>query len=143
MEHIMLKIIMIIIALDVFALGVLLIFILNARSNIKRKILETRFNIKVLDISDKSESSEEAARELRITPEEFITHCKVRHFPTPEQRLKIAEENKRAEKEAQRKIEEEEAAWKAEQVQIIEERRILKEKENHERRERLKKFGYR
>jgi len=142
-EHTMYKILMIIIAVDVFALGVLIIFLINARVNIKRQIAEKRFYIKVLEISGKADSTEAAARELRITPEEFITYCKVKYIQTPEQKLKNIEENKRAEEETQRKVMEEEAAWRAEQERIKEARRILKEKEAHERRDSLKKFGYR
>ena len=136
------KIFITIIAIDFFALGVLLIFIINARINLKREITEKKAYFKALTVAQTANSSEEAAKKMNILPNEFISFCQEKKIETPEKRKERIEKMNKAQKEDQKRIMEEEAAWRAEQEQIAEERHQAKEEEARKRQERLRKFGF-
>ena len=142
MANALFKVFMIIIAINVFTLGVLVLFLINTRVNIKRRILEKQFYLKTLAISNTANSTKAAAQALRVTPEEYIAFCKERHIETPEDRFENLEKKRLNEEKEQRKILEEEAAWRAEQEKIKEERHIAQEEEARKRKLRLKKFGF-
>lgn len=142
MSHALFKIFMVIIAINVFTLGVLVLFLINTRVNIKRRILKKQFYLKTVAISNTANSTKAAAQALLVTPEEYIAFCKERHIETPEDRLENLEKKRLTEEKEQRKILEEEAAWRTEQEKIKEERRIAQEEESRKRKLRLKKFGF-
>ncbi len=143
MNVILFKILMWIIAFNLFAFVILVIFLINARLNLKRDIIQKKFFFDAYRLATSATSSEEAARKLEITPEEFIAFCKLKKIETPEEIKERLEAERKQEEEEQQKILDEEAAWRAEQEHIIEERRKAQEEEAQQRKERLKKFGFR
>ncbi|HUT62765.1 MAG TPA: hypothetical protein VMZ04_02295 [Anaerolineae bacterium] len=136
------KIFITIIAIDFFALGVLLIFLINARMNLKREIAEKKVYFKALTVVQTARSSEEAAKEMKISPNEFILYCEEKNIEIPEKRKERLDKIKKTQEEDQQRIMEEEAAWRAEQEQIAEERRKAKEEEARKRQERFRKFRF-
>ena len=143
MNVILFKILMWVIAFNLFALGVLVIFLINARLNLKRDIIRKKFYFDAYRLATSANSSEEAAEKLNITCEEFISFCKLRDIETPEEIRERLEAERKQEEEEQQRILDEEAAWRAEQERIIEERRKAQEEDDRQRKERLKKFGFR
>lgn len=123
MNTILFKILMLILAFDIFAIGVLVLFLINARINLKREIVEKQFYIRTLLLAQNSPSSANAAEKINVSVEEFTDFCKKRNIELPEERNeRIETENKKKEEE-QIRLMEEEANWRAEQERIAEERR--------------------
>ncbi len=128
--------------IDLFALGLLLILFINARVNLNRQLNRTRYFFNVLNISRASQTSYAAAEHLGISIDEYTDYCRKKGIETPEERI---EKQKRIDDEKQKqeqRILDEEAAWRAEQERLMEERRRSQEEESRERRNRLKKFGF-
>ena len=143
MNVILFKILMWIIAFNLFALGVLVIFLINARLNLKRDIIRKKYYFDAYKIAISATSSDKAADKLGITREEFIAFCKLRNIETPEELQERLETERKQEEEEKQRILGEEAAWRAEQERIKEERRKAQEEDARIRKERLKKFGFR
>ena len=143
METTLYKILMAIVAIDIFALGAMILFLINARINLKRQIIQKRFYYKTLALSQTADSAEEAASKLHINREEFITYCEEKNIELPGKRKERLEKDKKTKDEEQKRIMEEEAAWRSDQERILEERRIAQEEESQKRKEHLKKFGFR
>ena len=143
MQRLLLNILMAIIALDVLALGVLVLFLYNARINLRRHIMTRRRHFRTIDASNAVPTSREAAELLGIPLNDFTDYCGVHGIELPEERIERIEKERIAKEEEQQRILAEEAAWRAEQEQLAEERRRAKEEEARRRRERLKKFGFR
>ena len=87
-------------------------------------------------------SLHQAAKEMKISPNEFILYCEGKNIETPEKRKERLDKIKKTQEEDQQRIMEEEAAWRAEQEQIAEERRKAKEEEARKRQERFRKFRF-
>jgi len=132
-----------IVAFNLFALSILVIFFWNARINIKRQINNKRFLINILKTAKNSKSSAEAAELMNISLDEYVSFCQMKGIDTPEERKSKNDEIKKRKDEAERKIFEEEAAWRAEQEKMDEERRKSLEEDTRKRKDRLKKFGFR
>lgn len=143
MNVILFKILMWIIAFNFFALGVLVVFLINARLNLKRDIIRKKHYFDAYNIAISASSSDKAADKLGITREEFIGFCKLRGIETPEELKERLESKRKQEEEEKQRIMGEEAAWRAEQERIKEERHKAQEEDARIRKERLKKFGYR
>jgi hypothetical protein len=132
-----------IIALNIFSLGVLIAFLINARINLKRDIKQKARFYKFITLARTAKSSETAAQQVGISVEEFTLFCEHNGIETPEHReARIKKEQDQEEAERQR-ILAEEAAWRSEQERILEERRQAQEEESRTRKERLRKFGFR
>ena len=140
-QDILNKILIIVIALDVFAIGVLTVFLINFRLNIRRKITEREFTMRLFTAVQKSDTTEQVARILNMTVPEITHFCQTRGIELPETRISRLEAVKRQKEEENRRIMEEEAAWRAEQERITEARQREKEIELKKRKERLRKFG--
>ena len=134
---------MLIIAFDIFAIGVLVLFLINARINLKNEIINKQFYVKTLLFAENSPSSAKAAEKLNVSVKEFTDFCKKRNIELPEERNERTEAENKKKEEEQIKLLEEEAAWRAEQERITEERRKDQEEETRQRKERLNKFGFR
>ena len=129
--------------IDLVALGVLMIFFVNARINLTRQAKRTRFFLRALHASHNKDTSFAAAESLGISLDEFTTYCQNKGIESPEDRfenIKRIEEEKVKQEE---RIIQEEAAWHEEQERLIDERQQSQVQEAKERRDRLKKFGFR
>ena len=125
LETVLLKVLFIVVAVNLFALGVLVVFLINARVNLKRNIKEQQFLLNILKAVRYGSSTEEASKKLGITVEEFEEFCAKRMLETPDQRKeRIALQEERKENETKR-ILAEEAEWRAEQERVKEERRKI------------------
>jgi len=139
----MYKVLMIILAVDLFAVGVLLIFLFNARMNLRRQITEQRFYAKAFSLALQLDSSDTAAEMMGISRDDFVAFCKHKRIEIPEDRNERLERERKEQEEQQKRIMAEEAAWRAEQERLMEERRKSQEEDARKRKERLKKFGFR
>ena len=137
------KILMWLIALNVFGLCVLILFLINARINLKRDLKHQEFYVKVLTLTRRDKSSDKIAERLNITRDELLQYCHMKNIEIPEEREARLEKERNHEETEKQRILEEEAAWRAEQERILEERRKEQEEEALKRKERLKKFGFR
>jgi hypothetical protein len=131
-----------IIIFNVAALTIWMIFLINARVNLKRQIAYKRFLIRLIQAALKLNSSEEAAAALHITVEEFKAQCEKRYVDTPEIRKEKEDLIKKRKNEEEKRIIAEEEQWRAEQDRIVNERRAALEDDTKRRMERLKKFGF-
>ncbi|MCD6309027.1 MAG: hypothetical protein J7M24_08545 [Candidatus Latescibacteria bacterium] len=138
----MYKVLMVVIAVDLFAVGVLLIFLFNSRMNLKRQIIEQRFYIRAYYLATTLDSSDTAAEMMGIPREVFLTFCKNRNIEIPEDRIERLEQERLEQEQQEQRIMAEEAAWRAEQERLMEERRKSQEEEARKRMEKLKKFGF-
>ena len=136
------KILMWVIAANVFGLFVLILFLINARINLKRDLKHQEFYVKVITLTRREKSSEKIARRINITPDELMQYCKLKNIEAPEDREARIESERIQEETEKQRILEEEASWRAEQERILEERKAEQEEEAKKRRERLKKFGF-
>jgi len=143
MQLLLNKFLLIVIAIDIFAFGLLVIFLINSRINILRKVNQARLFIRVLETSKSANSSEEAAQILGISREKFIQYSKERNIEFPEIRKEREEKNKKMEEEEQKRIMDEEARWRAEQEKTSAERKQILEEQARKRKDRLSKFGFR
>ena len=133
----------VIVLLNIAALVVWVIFLFNARINLKRQIEYKRFLIRLIQAALKLDSSEEAAAALHISVAEFKEQCRRKNVDIPEVRKEkdVAIENRKKAEEL--RIIQEEANWRSEQERLMDERRKTLEDETNRRMERLKKFGFR
>jgi len=142
MQLLLNKFLLIIIAIDVFAFGLLIIFLINTRINILRKVNRARLFIRILEISKSANSSEEAAQVLGITRENFIQYSEERNIESPEIRIKREEKNEKMKEDEEKRIMDEEARWRAEQEKTSAERKHILEEQARKRKDRLSKFGF-
>ena len=142
MQVTLVKILMIIIAVDIFALGIMVLFLINARINLKREIIEKRFFYRAIEAVKNAESIDKAAKMINVPADDFKAWCEVHNIETPEKRLERLEKEKKAKEEEERRIMEEEAKWIAEQERLTEEQNRFQEEDARKQKERLKKFGF-
>jgi len=135
------KLLLIVLAIDIVLVAVYVVFLVNARINLKRQYLIQQFSLVAIKTAQKSDTSENAAEELNMTIEEFKEFCRINRIETPEVRKERVDAAEKRKKDEMRKILEEEAAWRAEQERITEERRREHEEDSRKRKQRLKKFG--
>ena len=143
MQNLLFQILVIVIAVDLFALGVLVVFLLNARINLRRQVANTRYHVTVMELAKQSESSQVAAEALSIPVDQFVNYCQENWIELPEARLERIELQKERKHAEQKRIMDEEVAWRAEQERLADERNRTQEEAARKRRERLKKFGFR
>jgi len=142
LETVLFKVLFIVVAANLFALGVLVLFLINARINLKRNIKEQQFILNILKAVRYADSTAEATKKLGISVEKFEEFCALRMLETPDQRkerIKLQEEHKEAES---KRIMAEEAKWRAEQDRAKEEHRKNQEEDSRARKDRLRKFGF-
>jgi len=142
MSSFLMKILFWALALDVFALGLLLVFMINARMNLRREITEARYYFKAIALAQMTSSSDEAAERMGIPLDDFKKFCALKDIEPPERRTSRIKAEHEAEEEEQQRLMAEEAAWRGEQERIIEERKKASEEEARTRKERLRKFGF-
>lgn len=135
------RILIIVLAFDVVALGILVVFLFNHRVNIQRKAREREFSLKMLAALQQSDTVAETAAHLGIEVSDVVQYCHSLDLETPEERKARLDSIRQRKEEETRKIMEEETAWREEQERIAEERQRDKEQNSAKRRERLKKFG--
>ena len=131
----------IVIAIDIFAIGILVMFLANFRIIIRRRITEREFFFRILSLVQKSDTTEHVAQIMNLSVPEVTRYCKKHSIELPEARIARIEAAKQQEEDANRRILEEEATWRAEQERHAEERQREKEIEMKNRKERLRKFG--
>ena len=141
LQNILDRILFIVIAADILALGVLLVFLWNFRATVKRRIQERRFATQILTTVQKAETTEQVSRLTGVSPQEIIDYCTERHIELPETRIARLVDVQRQKDEESKRIMEEEAVWRAEQERLNDARQREKEIELKKRKERLKKFG--
>jgi hypothetical protein len=124
-----------------FFSGILVLFMVNSRINLKRKIQQRQRVLRIMNVAQNMENTEKAAEEVGMKLEDFVEFCKRMSIELPEARI-ARQENLRLKKEEElNRIMAEEAAWRAEQEKLNEENRAEKEQEAKKRRDRLRKFG--
>lgn len=142
MSSFMYKILIWIVAADTAALGILVLFLINARINLKRSLKIKGFYYRAMHMAQIEKSSDVAAERLNISREDFEAFCHANNMETPEERESRIDRDRKNEEAERQRILNEEAEWRAEQERIIEERRSAQEDESKRRKERLKKFGF-
>lgn len=142
MQSLLYQILVIVIALDVFALGVLVVFLINARINVGRKITANQYHMDVLETAQKVETSQLAAETLSMPVEQFVNYCQDKGIELPEARVERIQRQKERKQAEQQRIMDEELAWRNEQEKLAEERNRTQEEAVRKRRERLRKFGF-
>ncbi len=135
------RMLFIVIALDLLALGVLAVFLLNFRSTVKRRIQERMFATHMLTMVQKATTTEQVAKLTGKSAQEVIDYCAKHNLELPETRIARIAEAQRLKEEEDQRILDEEAAWRAEQERLSEARQREKEAELKKRKERLRKFG--
>ena len=140
-QQFLLQILITVVAIDIVLAGVLIVFLINARIILKKQFVERQFEIRTILAAQQAASSEEAAKQLGMTTEEFENVCDHSKIDTPEQRLAKKEQAEKKKQAELRRIVEEEATWRAEQEKAAEQRRKEQEEETSKRKERLRKFG--
>ncbi len=141
LQNILNRILFFVIAADILALGVLLVFLWNFRAAVKRRIQERRFATLMLTALQKSETTDQVSRVTGVPTQEIIDYCAERNIELPETRIaRLVDLQRQKDEEAQR-IMDEETAWRAEQERLNDSRQREKEIELKKRKERLKKFG--
>jgi hypothetical protein len=141
LQDILNKVLTFIIAADVFIVGVLFVFLVNFRINIRKRIVEREFATRLLTTIQKKESTEQVAQAMNMPAADITSFCKARGIELPEVRIARIEAAKRQKEEENRRIIEEEAAWRADQERIADEHQREKDAELKKRKERLRKFG--
>jgi hypothetical protein len=141
MQEILNKVLMTIIAIDIFALGILVLFLINFRMNIHRRLVEREFALLLLSSIQKADSTEQVAKIMNMNVDYLSQYCLDRGIETPEMRIERIQEQKRRQDEENQRIMEEEAMWRSEQEKINETRNRERELEAKKRKERLRKFG--
>ncbi len=131
-----------VLALDLFTLGVMLLFMVNARVNLRREITEQRIYFNAMALASMMTTCEEAAERMHISTNDFKSLCELKNIELPEVRLERIKQEKEADEAEKQRIMAEEAAWRAEQERIMEERRKAAEEDARTRKERLRKFGF-
>ncbi len=142
MENILFKILVVVLAVNIFTIGVFLVFLINLRINVVRRIKRTRFYVDIFNAAKNENSTDDAAKSLNMEREEFLIYCEEANITLPEQRVnRLAKIQKRKEEE-QYHIKEEEDSWRVEQQRLNEERQKAVDEEAKKRKERLRKFGF-
>jgi len=139
----LLNILWYVILLDLFAMVVMIVFLINARINLARQITSVRFYYRVIEVTTKTGTSSEAAELLGMSIDHYTTYCRMKGIETPEDRVEKKKRIERERQEQEQRIMDEEAEWRAEQERIVDERRKAQEMDTRKRKERLKKFGLR
>ena len=142
MYSILLDIFWVIILINILALAIMVVFFINARINLHRQVVNTRFFLRTLNASKVANTTLEAAEMLNIDLDEYTTYCKMKGIESPEKRIENKERIDRKKQEEEHKILKEEATWRAEQERALERKRKEQEEASQERKERLKKFGF-
>ncbi len=142
MYSILLDIFWVIILINLLALAVMVVFFINARINLQRQVVNTKFFIRTLNASKAANTTLEAAEMLKIDLDEFTTYCRMKGIESPEKRIENKERIERIKQEEEQKILKEEAAWHVEQERALERKRKEQEEASQERKDRLKKFGF-
>ena len=142
MYSILLDIFWVIILINLLALAVMVVFFINARINLQRQVVNTKFFIRTLNASKVAKTTLEAAEMLKIDLDEFTTYCRMKGIESPEKRIENKERIERIKQEEEQKILKEEAAWHVEQERALERKRKEQEEASQERKDRLKKFGF-
>jgi hypothetical protein len=141
LEEVLRRILAAVIGLNVFVFGLLMVFLINFRIYIARRAAARKFATLMFTAIQKSHTTAEVARQMELKVDEVVEYCSARSLETPEERaVRVESAQKRKTAELER-IQQEEAAWRAEQDRISAERMKEKEAEMKERRERLKRFG--
>ena len=91
MYSILLDIFWVIILIDILALAIMVVFFINARINLHRQIVNTRFFLRALNASKAAYTSLEAAELLNIDLDEFTTYCQMKGIESPEKRIEKKE----------------------------------------------------
>ena len=138
---ILIKVLLAVIAGIFFLSGILVLYMVNSRINLKRKLQERQRVLRIMTIAQNMESTEKAAEAVGMKVEDFVLFCKRMSVELPEARIARLESLRIKKEEELNRIMEEEAAWRIEQEKINEERRLEKELEAKKRRDRLRKFG--
>jgi hypothetical protein len=140
-HQILIQILLAVIAGIFFFSGILVLFMVNSRINLKRKILQRQRVLRIMNVAQNMENTEKAAEAVGMKLEDLVEFCKRMSIELPEARI-ARQENLRLKKEEElNRILAEEAAWRAEQEKLNEENRVEKEQEAKKRRDRLRKFG--
>lgn len=142
MYSILLDIFWVIILIDILVLAIMVVFFINARINVHRQIVNTRFFLRALNASKVANTSLEAAEKLNIDVDEFTTYCQMKGIAFPEKRIENKERIDRKKREEEQRILQEETTWRVEQERALERKRKEQEEASQERKERLKKFGF-
>jgi hypothetical protein len=140
-HHYLYTILIYVIAFDFVIAGVLVVFMINSRIILRKRYVERRAEIRAMKAAQQYKTSEDASRSVGMSIEEFESFCRSRNISTPEVRIQRKEDAERRKQEDIQRIMAEEAAWRAEQERVSEQRRLEKEEEMKQRKERLKKFG--
>ncbi len=135
------NILIIVVAINLLIGGIYIVFLLNARMILKNQYIQRRFEIKTILAAQQVSSSDEAAKHLGLTTEEFITLCDNSNIDTPEQRQDKKDHAEERKQKELRRVAEEEAEWRAEQEKMAEQMRKEQEEEDRKRKERIRKFG--
>lgn len=140
-NQLLLNILITVVAINLLIGGIYIVFLVNARMILKNQYIQRRFEIKTILAAQQAPSSEDAAKHIGLTTEEFITLCDNSNIDTPEQRQDKKDQAEERKKEELRRVADEEAVWRAEQEKMAEQMRKEQEEEAAKRKERLKKFG--
>ena len=101
----------------------------NARINLRKRIRTQAFLFGIMEASQTSATSAEAAKKLRIPAEAFIAYCTEKKLDTPEVRKEKSERERLAMEAEEKRILEEETAWVSEQQKLVEEQHKRQEEE--------------
>ena len=137
----LLNILITVVAINLFIGGIYIVFLVNARMILKKQYFQRRFEIKTILTAQQAPSSEDAAKHLGMTTEEFITLCDRSSIDTPEERIAKKDQSEKRKQDELRRVADEEAVWRAEQEKMADQMRKEQEEETSKRRERLRKFG--
>ena len=130
-----------VILIDLLALAVLVLFLINARINMTRRISAIRFYQRTVEVSKMANTSLEAAGKLGMDVDAYTTYARQKNIDTPEARNERLERLEHERQEQDKRILEEEARWRADQERLVEEQRKAKETEMRERKGDLRGSG--
>lgn len=141
MQDILNRFLMIMIAVDLLAVGLFVLFLINFRVNVRRRIAERELALLLLTSIQKSDTTAQVAKIMNMDLDAVTRYCLERGIELPEARNARIETQKQKKEAENRRIQEEENAWRAEQERIAEDRQRERELEAKRRKERLHKFG--
>lgn len=141
LNQFLLNILITVVAFNFLIGGIYIVFLVNARIILKTQFTHRQFEIKTVLAAQQASSSDEAAQQLRLTTEEFVTFCYNRSIDTPEQRKEKKDQAEKRKQDDLRRISEDEALWRAEQEKMVEQLRLKQDEETNKRKERIRKFG--
>jgi hypothetical protein len=140
-QAILIKVLLSVVAGIFFLTGILVIFMVNSRVNLTRRIHQRQRALRILNAAQEMESTEKAAESMNMKVEDFRDFCRRFSIELPEARVARQETLRRKKEEEIKHILEEEASWRAEQEKVKEKRRLEKEQDAKRKRDRLRKFG--